>query len=93
MTSLPYLTQAEIAEICEPLVLPAAQCRYLRELGLLVQRKPNGQALVARSEFERVLGADRFGKAQNDAHSGPNVMAMVDHINNRRKHGKAAQGR
>ncbi len=87
-STLPYLTQAEIADICEPLQMPAAQCRYLKGLGLMVQRKPNGHALVARSEFERVLGAERFGKAQNDSHTGPNITAMMDHIN-RRKHGKA----
>lgn len=60
----PYLTDEEIAGICDPLVMPAAQRRYLARLGLLVQAKPNGRPLVARSEFERVLGADRFGTPQ-----------------------------
>lgn len=64
----PYLTDEEIAGICDPLVMPAAQRRYLARLGLLVQAKPNGRPLVARSEFERVLGAGRFGQqAQNVA--------------------------
>ncbi len=83
----PFLTDAEIDSICQPLVMPAAQCRYLTGLGLLVKRKPNGHALVARSEFERVMGAERFGKAQNDPHSSPNVVAMMQHLA-KRKHGK-----
>lgn len=87
--SLPFLTDEEIRQICTPLVAPAAQRRYLANLGLLVKAKPNGHALVARSEFERVMGAERFGKAQNDAHSRPNVTGMLEHLN-RRKHGKKA---
>jgi hypothetical protein len=54
------LTDAEIASICEPLKQSAAQCNFLVSLGLLVKTKPNGKPLVARSEFERVLGAGRF---------------------------------
>lgn len=84
----PFLTADEINTICQPLVMPAAQCRYLAGLGMLVKRKPNGHALVARSEFERVMGAERFGKAQNDPHSGPNVVALMQHLS-KRKHGKA----
>ena len=50
-----FLSDTEIAEICAPLVMPAAQRRYLTSLGLLVRAKPNGRPLVARGEFERVL--------------------------------------
>lgn len=50
----PFLTDAELAGICEGVTLPGAQCRHLERLGLLVKRKPNGRPLVARSEFERV---------------------------------------
>lgn len=59
----PFLTDDEIAKTCDPLVMPAAQRRYLGTLGLLVNEKPNGRALVARSEFERVLGASRMTAA------------------------------
>ncbi len=51
----PFLTDDELAQICEPLKMPAAQIRYLKSLGLIVNRKPNGKPLVARGEFERVL--------------------------------------
>lgn len=72
----PFLSDAEVAEICAPLTMPAAQVRYLLTLGLLVKRKPNGRPLVARSEIERVLGAERFGRAQNDTPAGPNVTGL-----------------
>jgi hypothetical protein len=39
----PFLTDDEIAGICEGLSLPGAQCRHLARLGLLVNRKPNGR--------------------------------------------------
>jgi hypothetical protein len=51
----PYLTDAEIADICAPLVVPGYQIKYLQRLGLIVNRKPNGKPLVARGEFDRVL--------------------------------------
>ena len=81
---MPFLSDQEVAELCAPLRMPGAQCRYLRKLGLMVQTKPNGRALVARSEFERVLGAARFATAQNDARQGPNVAALRDFMEGRR---------
>lgn len=60
--TLPYLSDEEIAGLCEPYTQPAAQIRYLRSLGLLIYAKPNGKPLLARSEFERVLGAARYAK-------------------------------
>jgi hypothetical protein len=49
----PYLTEDEIADICDPLTQSAAQVRFLRSLHLLVGTKPNGRPLVARTEWER----------------------------------------
>ena len=92
MTALPFLADDEISALCDGLTMPGAQCRYLARLGLLVNRKPNGRPLVARSEFERVLGAGRFGQAQNDA-AGPNVVALQAHLAKRKPHGKTAQRR
>ena len=93
MSALPFLSDEEIASLCQGLQLPGAQCRYLTRLGLLVNRKPNGRPLVARSEFERVLGAGRFGKAQNDPLTGPNVSNLMEHLAKRKTHGQKAQGR
>lgn len=89
----PFLTDDEIAGICDGVQLAGAQCRHLQRMGLLVNRKPNGKPLVARSEFERVLGAGRFGKAQNDSHAGPNVASLMDHLSKRKPNGKTAQRR
>jgi hypothetical protein len=52
----PWLSPAEVDDLCAPLVQPAAKCRFLRELGLAVKEKPNGQPLVLRSNVETVLG-------------------------------------
>lgn len=86
---MPFLSDEEVAGICEPLSMPAAQCRHLAGLGLLVKRKPNGRPLVARSEFERVLGAQRMDSAKNDPTRGPNVTALREHLE-KRKHGPRA---
>jgi Domain of unknown function (DUF4224) len=88
----PFLSDAEVIDTCAPLVMPGAQCKYLASLGLLVKRKPNGRPLVARSEVERVLGALRYGPAQNDRTHGPNIVALREHLE-ARKNGKKQKGR
>lgn len=50
-----FLSDAEIAEMCAPLKAAAAQKKYLRGLGLVVNEKPNGRPLVVRSHAEAVL--------------------------------------
>jgi len=64
--ALPFLSDAELQALCDGLEQPAAQLRYLKRLGLHVERKPNGRPLLMRSELERVLGAGRMMPA-NDA--------------------------
>lgn len=87
------LSDTEIAEICDGLVSAAAQVRYLERLGLLVARKPNGRPLVARSEFERVLGAGRFQQQAQNAPAGqPNRGALLELFKGG-KRGAQAQGR
>ncbi len=54
----PDLTQPEIDRICEPLTQPAAQVRYLRSLGLVVARRPNGRPLVNRKHYDAVRGRE-----------------------------------
>jgi hypothetical protein len=82
----PYLTDAEVAEICAPLIMPAAQRRYLKRLGMLVQAKPNGRPLVARGEFERVLVGGRPDRSDKPAH--PNRTALFEVIE-RNKRGQS----
>lgn len=55
MSARPDLTTEEINDICKGLMQNAAKCRYLRRLGLRVERRPNGEPLVARAEWERHL--------------------------------------
>lgn len=60
IAALPFLSDAELAALCDGLEQPAAQLRYLKRLGLHVERKPSGRPLLMRSELERVLGAGRM---------------------------------
>lgn len=84
MSALPFLSDGEVAQICEPLVMPAAQCRYLSRLGLIVKRKPNGRPLVARGEFERVLVGRQPETVQNSGPGQPNRAALLQLIESRR---------
>ena len=55
MNSTPWLSDAEIDDMCEGLATNAARVRYLRRQGLTVTTKPNGRPLVMRAHAERVL--------------------------------------
>ena len=47
----PWLSQEEVADLCEGLTQPAAQARYLkRELKVVAKRKPSGALLVFRHQ-------------------------------------------
>lgn len=52
-----YVTDEEIAVICAPLTQASARQKFLKSLGMRSARRPDGGILLARSEFERVLGA------------------------------------
>lgn len=86
MSALPFLTDAEIADICEGLSVPAYQVKYLQRLGLIVNRKPNGKPLVARGEFERVLVGRQPEQAQNGQPGAqPNRGALIQLFEGRRR--------
>jgi len=53
LSMTPDLSDEEIDSICAGLTQSAAKVRYLRTLGLRVDRRPNGRPLVARTEWER----------------------------------------
>jgi hypothetical protein len=89
---LPFLSDDEIAQICEPLIAPSAQRRYLERLGLIVNRKPNGKPLVARGEFERVL-VGRAPEAAQNAGAGQGDTAALFRLFQGGKRGSQAQGR
>lgn len=68
----PWLSQQEIDDLCEPLTQPAAQVRYLRDsLKLTVKAKPNGRALVLRSNVEDVLAGLPTGKKKREKPERP----------------------
>ena len=72
MIQRPDLTQEEIDAICAGITQHAAQCRYLRSLGLWVERRPNGQPLVWRNHAEQVLsGRQAQATAANDTTPPP----------------------
>lgn len=92
MAQPPYLTDDEIAEICKPLTNGAARYRYLtEELGLHAGRKPNRQPLVARSEFERVMGAGRLVSISADTAAVGDMAALRQRWG--RRNGTQAQRR
>lgn len=88
--SPPFLRDWEINEICEPLEQASAQIRYLRSLGMVVNRKPGGRPLVAREEFRRVM-VSRNGNAADDGIAAqPNREALLQLFSKGRKSGATA---
>lgn len=73
----PYLTDAEVDDLCAGLTQNAAKCRFLKdELHVPVRRKPNGRPLVMRADVEAVSAARaRTADAQNSTR-GPNVVGL-----------------
>jgi len=80
-----YFSDAEVDEMTDGLTQDAAKIRYLRRLGLCVDRKPNGRPLAWRP------AQPSPDQAQN-APSGPNVVGL-EQWTSRRKHGTQTQRR
>lgn len=71
----PWLSDEELADLCDGLKQSAAQARYLRRLGITVREKPNGRPLVMRSELERL--AAPVGKTPSKGKREPNRLGLV----------------
>jgi hypothetical protein len=76
-----YLSDAEVADLCAPLTQPAAQVRYLQQMGLTVAKKPNGRPVVVRSHAETVLSGRQQAPAGAEPHiplpgPGPDVIGF-----------------
>jgi hypothetical protein len=84
MTTPPYFTDAEVDEMCDGLTQDAAKVRFLRRLGLRVDRKPNGKPLAWRAAET----------GQNEAKE-PSIAAAVQAWAATRqvRHGQKTQGR
>jgi hypothetical protein len=86
MNTRPDLTDAEIDEICSGLRQNAAKARYLRELGLTVNTRPNGRPLVIRAHAEQVLAGHRPAAAANDTNTPrptPNRAGLIQLLGRR----------
>ena len=59
-----HLSDPELADICRPLTQHAARIRYLRTLGLRVERRPDGSPLVRRADWERAQQAQNATPAR-----------------------------
>lgn len=84
MTTRPDLTDAEVDDLCSGLRQNAAKARYLRELGLTVNTRPNGRPLVMRAHAEQVLAGQSPAPAANDTNTDaprstptPNRAALI----------------
>ncbi|MBA3597508.1 MAG: hypothetical protein H0W40_09025 [Methylibium sp.] len=62
-----YYSDAEVNELCDGLTQDAAKIRYLRRLGLKVDRKPNGRPLAWRPQG--TAGGEGQNRAAADAAS------------------------
>lgn len=86
MGTLPYFTDTEVDDMCAGLTQDAAKVRFLRRLGLRVDRKPNGKPLAWRP----VPSADQ---AAQNAPSGPNIVGLKAWAQQRGQRGQKTQGR
>jgi hypothetical protein len=80
-----YFSDAEVDEMCDGLTQDAAKIRFLKRLGLRVDRKPNGRPLAWRPVEAAA------GPVQNHP-TGPNVVGL-EQWTSRRKHGTQTQRR
>lgn len=81
----PFLSDEVIEAITYPLIQPAARCRFLRSLGLTVNRKPNGNPLVTRSNVETVLGTEFIEIAASEHKHKPDRDGFIASYPSRRK--------
>lgn len=86
----PFLTDAELRRIADPLKQPAAITRWFQRSGFEVKRKPNGMPLVSRAHFEHVMCGHRPGPAGDDgsdAAVSPDATALLKRFaqNSKRK--------
>lgn len=74
-----FLTEAEIAEICFPLVQAKAQTRYLRDvLQLNVRPSPSGKPRVLRADVQ-AMAANSASVSITQAEA-PDVSALLKKI-------------
>lgn len=70
----PWLSEAEITDLCAGLKQSAAQIKYLRRIGLTVRFKPNGRPLVFRAELDSLVCPNSKKPAKRE----PNRLALIN---------------
>jgi hypothetical protein len=89
MQAPPYFTDAEVDEMTAGLVQDHAKVRFLRRLGLKVDRKPNGRPLAWRPSEQPASTS-----AQNAPAEGLNIVGLQAWAVGRKgRNGAKAQGR
>ncbi|KWD74177.1 DUF4224 domain-containing protein [Burkholderia ubonensis] len=86
----PFLTDAELRRIAEPLRQPAAIMRWFKRAGFEVKQKPNGMPLVSRGHFDQVMRGRSPVSSGDDGDaetSSPNAAALLQRFarNNKNK--------
>ena len=76
----PYLTDAEIFEIVDPLTQKASIRRWFEKAGFTVKARPNGMPLILRAEFAKQATTPANDAARGD---GPNVLAFTAFMDQR----------
>lgn len=66
-----FLSDAEIDAMCEGVSRNADRRRRLRDMGLIVNEKPNGRPLVVRSHAEAVLSGRKGAEIAEEAEPTP----------------------
>ena len=75
----PFLTDAEMRRIAEPLRQPAAIMRWFKRAGFEVKQKPNGMPLISRGHFDQVMRGRESAPVDgdDDQTSSPNAAALL----------------
>ncbi|MFA8392111.1 DUF4224 domain-containing protein [Burkholderia ubonensis] len=86
----PFLTDAELRRIAEPLRQPAAIMRWFKRAGFEVKQKPNGMPLVSRGHFDQVMRGRESASVGGDGvaeTTSPNAAALLQRFarNNKNK--------
>lgn len=79
----PYLTEAEIREIADPLCQPAAIVRWFKKSGFDVTVRPNGMPLITRSNFEAVKGSIATRGDKPSEEESPDVAGYLKSLSKR----------
>ena len=76
MSTLPYLTDSEMRDICAPLIRSDAIRRWFARNGFHFAKKPNGMPLISRSHYESVMSGKPESAPSATNAAVPNIAAF-----------------